>query len=322
MAEVFAPFIINRTMHNLTFYCMEGRNFVRTKSSLTRKRVLRSPEFERTRYHARLMAKASMIGSFVYNALPQYWRQGWMYRSFTGEALTLLKAGKKEDEIQQNLLQQYVEIVVNKRPAKEAIAALPVQPKRAYRKLDTTYWNGKTIKSKRRKAHKQKLLYNADLMGQASKIGSKLYGQLPRKYANRGYYQYLTGLAFRLLKQEISEVDIVTELRLTLPPAEQSVKGNTTHEHNTARKKMAGLVSYPGGQYHFINCSTKRLAKSSKLLLRSMPTNAFLNQIRLFVIGIQAGDPCGSCQQSTLKLPCKSDQLLTICRSDIRILEI
>jgi hypothetical protein len=242
---------------------MEGRNFVRTKSSLTRKRVLRSPEFERTRYHAGLMAKASKIGSFVYNALPDYWRQGWMYRSFTGEALALLKAGKKENEIQQILLQQYVEVVANKRPAKEAIAALPVQSKRAYRKLDTTYWNGKTIKSKRRKAHKQKLLYNAGLMAQASKIGSKLYGQLPRKYAGRQHYQYLTGLAFRLLKQEISEVDILSDLRLMLPIVNQTVEGNAPDEHNTARKKTAGLVRYPNGLYHFINCSAKRFSSAN-----------------------------------------------------------
>jgi len=174
MAEVFAPFIIKRTMHNLTFYCMEGRNFVRTKSSLTRKRVLRSSEFERTRYYAGLMAKASKIGSFVYNALPEYWRQGWMYRSFTGEALTMLKARKKENEIQHILLLRYVAVIVNKQPANEAIAALPVQPKRAYRKLNTTYWKDKTIKSTRRKANRQRLLYNAGLMAQASKIGSKL----------------------------------------------------------------------------------------------------------------------------------------------------
>jgi hypothetical protein len=222
------------------------------------------------------MAKASKIGSFVYNALPQYWRHGWMYRSFTGEALTLLKAGKKEDEIQQILLQQYVEVVVSKRPAKEAIAALPVQSKRAYRKLDTPYWNGKTIKSNRRKAHKRKLLYNAGLMARASKIGSKLYGQLPRKYANRSYYQYLTGLVFKLLKQEINENDIVTELRLTLPSADQSVKGNVPDKNNAARKKMAGLVSHPRGQYHFINCSTKRFCAANSFSRRaSIPALTF-----------------------------------------------
>src|SRR5260221_145633 len=103
MAEVFAPFIINRTIRNLTFYSMEGRNFVRKKSSLTRRRVLYTPQFERTRHYAGLMAKASKIGSLVYNQLPTYWRQFWMYQSFTGEALKMLKAGKKEQEIQQLL---------------------------------------------------------------------------------------------------------------------------------------------------------------------------------------------------------------------------
>jgi hypothetical protein len=58
-----------------------------------------------------------------------------------------LVSGKKEDEIQQIILQQYVEAVVNKRPAKEAIAAFPFQSKRAYRKLNTTYWNGKRTRS-------------------------------------------------------------------------------------------------------------------------------------------------------------------------------
>jgi hypothetical protein len=63
----------------------------------------------------------------------------------------------------------------NKQPAKEAIAALPVQPKKTYRKLNGDYWRSKSIKSKRRKAHKQKVLYNASILGCASKIGSRLY---------------------------------------------------------------------------------------------------------------------------------------------------
>src|SRR5687768_1288040 len=179
MAEVFAPFIIDRTIHDLTFYCMEGRNFVRKKSSLTRRKVLYSPQFKNTRHFAGLMAKASKIGSLVFNALPEYWRQGWMYRSFTGEAFSMLKAGKKEQEIQQVLWERYVKEWVSRQP-KEAIAQLNSQPKRAYRKLNSTYWKSKTIKSTRRKANRQRLMYNAGLMAQASKIGAKLYAQLPR----------------------------------------------------------------------------------------------------------------------------------------------
>jgi hypothetical protein len=114
MAEAFPPFPIERTIGNLTFYIMEGRNFVRKKSSLTRRKVLYSPQFKNTRHFAGLMAKASKIGSHVYNALPDYWRQGWIYRSFTGEAYKMIKAGKKEAEIQQVLMQRYVEPVVGR----------------------------------------------------------------------------------------------------------------------------------------------------------------------------------------------------------------
>lgn len=253
MAKVFAPFPIQRTMCNLTFYVMDGRNFVRQKSSLTRRKVLYSPQFASTRHNAGLMAKASKIGSLVYNALPGYWRQGWMYRSFTGEAYKMLKAGKCEDDIQQVLYQRYVEPVISKQPAKKAIAALPVQAKRTYHKQDTAYWKGKTIKSKRRKARKQKVLYNACLLGQASKIGSKLYARLPCKYASRGYYQYLTGLAMKLLKQEIDEEDIITGLMPTLPGYQ--VKRCF---QPVPQKYTGGLITHPAGQYYFIPSLYKR----------------------------------------------------------------
>src|SRR3954463_11027770 len=111
MAKYNAPFVIERTIRQLTFYRMDGKKYVRKKSSLTRRKVLYSPQFERTRHYAGLMGKASRIGSLVYNALPAYWRQGWMYRSFTGEAYTMLKQRKPEAEIQQVLLQRYVSIV-------------------------------------------------------------------------------------------------------------------------------------------------------------------------------------------------------------------
>ena len=80
MAENVGPFKLQRTIGKLTFYMMEGRNFVRKKSSLTRRKVLYSPQFARTRHNAGFMGKASKIGSAVYNALPESWRQGWMYQ--------------------------------------------------------------------------------------------------------------------------------------------------------------------------------------------------------------------------------------------------
>jgi hypothetical protein len=110
---------------------------MRKKSNLTRSKVHYSPRIARTRHTAGFLGQASIIGSFLYNALPGYWRQGWMYRSFTGLAFTLLKKGKKE--IQQLLWQRYVEIVVSKQPETAIYAPLPGEPKRGYRKLNSSY---------------------------------------------------------------------------------------------------------------------------------------------------------------------------------------
>ncbi len=258
MAEVFAPFPIQRTMCNLTFYMMEGRNFVRKKSSLTRRKVLYSPQFARTRHNASLMAKAAKIGSIVYNALPEYWRQGWMYRSFTGEARKMLGKGVSDDEIKQVLYQRYVEAVVSKQPAREAIAALPVQPKRAYRKQNADYWRGKTIKSKRRKSHKQKVLHNAGILGHASRIGSTLYARIPVRYRRRSCYQQLTAWVMQLLRDDWDEAEILAGFLMPLTHDQPE-----TCSSPKVPKAGAGIIVHPHGLFYFITSLYKRLEPSA-----------------------------------------------------------
>ena len=98
------------TIDDITFYKMEGKHYARAKSSLTGKRVKTSPEFRKTMLNAGLMARASKIGAQIYKALPPGWRQFWMYRSFTGEALLLLKHNPYTDkEVKQILWKCYVE---------------------------------------------------------------------------------------------------------------------------------------------------------------------------------------------------------------------
>jgi hypothetical protein len=254
MAENLGPFKLQRTIGNLTFYLMEGRNFVRKKSSLTRRKVLYSPQFKNTRHYAGLMAKASKIGSQVYNALPEYWRQGWMYRSFTGEAYKMIKAGRQEAEIQQLLLQRYVEPVVSKGKPK-TIVTLPAKPKRTYRKLNDAYWCNKTQKSIRRKANKERLIFNAGLLGRASKVGSVLYRYLPLRDKKRENYQQLTGWAMQLFKDEWNESEIIAEL-LPMLPGEQTEKCLQPKDPNMA----PGLVIHSNGHYHFITSLYKRFA--------------------------------------------------------------
>lgn len=64
----------------------------------------------------------------------------------------------------------------------------------------------------------------------------------------------------KLLKLQVSENDILTELRLALQSADQSGEVNSPGEHNSTRKKTAGLVRHPKGQYRFINSSVKRFS--------------------------------------------------------------
>jgi hypothetical protein len=220
------------------------------------------------------MAKASRIGSLVYKALPAYWRQGWMYRSFTGEALSLFKAGKKEAEIEQVLWGRYVQPVVSKELVGEAVnTSLNNEPKRVYRKKNSAYWNNKTIKSARRKANRQLLLQNAGLLVRASKIGSKLYARLPRKYKRRCYYQYLTGLAMRLLKEEISETDILEELLQALPVVEKYERAGP--------KKPVAVVMHRKGRYYFTVSLCKRFNDSAKMDLAAVGLGYKMECIRI-----------------------------------------
>jgi hypothetical protein len=178
-----------------------------------------------------------------------------MYRSFTGEAYKMIKAGRKEAEIQQLLLQLYVEPVISKGKPK-AIVTLPAEPKRTYRKLNDAYWRHKTQKSIRRKANKEQLMVNARLLARASKVGSILYRYLPLRDKKRENYQQLTGWAMQLLKDEWDEADIIAEL-LPMLPAAQTKK--------CLQPDVApGLVIHPNGQYHFITSLYKRFAPADK----------------------------------------------------------
>lgn len=92
----------------LVFYKMGNEYYVRTKSSLTGKRVKKDPKFRRSMKSAGRLARASKIASAVYKALPANFRIFSLYRSFTGEAIMMLKQGMKEEEVLVKLLEVYV----------------------------------------------------------------------------------------------------------------------------------------------------------------------------------------------------------------------
>jgi hypothetical protein len=109
MARVQSGIPISGTIGNATFYQMFGRTYVRKKSSLTRKRVLKSKAFEKTRKCARDLGLAAKIGSVIYKALPLDIRKDrWLYRAITGEAASLLYEGKEYQEVKELLWEKYI----------------------------------------------------------------------------------------------------------------------------------------------------------------------------------------------------------------------
>jgi hypothetical protein len=102
------------TIGKLCFYKSCGQYCVRKSSSLTGKRVKKDKAFERTMENAGILARASRIGSAVYRALPKTFRQYWMYRAFTGEAIHLLRRRKTDEEARMILWKTYAEIWTNK----------------------------------------------------------------------------------------------------------------------------------------------------------------------------------------------------------------
>ena len=92
-----------KTTCNLTFYKMYGQHCIRSKSSLTGKRVKRSKKFARTMQNAGVMAKASKIVTPLYYGLTEDWRCQDVFRKLTGIAVKLLHQGKNKAEVEEGI---------------------------------------------------------------------------------------------------------------------------------------------------------------------------------------------------------------------------
>lgn len=117
MARQSGNKFITGTIDNLCFYKMEGKFYVRIKSSLTGKRVKKDPAFKTTMHFAGLLASAAKIASAVYRNLPTDQKVKGLYKKMTGEAMQLLKQGKKY-EVAEALLEA----------AYRPVTAAPEQP--------------------------------------------------------------------------------------------------------------------------------------------------------------------------------------------------
>ncbi len=106
----------------LVFYRLPCGLICRFLTSHTRKRILKDPKFAEFRQCSRRMAKASRIGSAVYKALPENFRQFWMYRAFVGEAFKMLKdQGMTGEQVLESLFKTYAEVWYIKAETKKSV---------------------------------------------------------------------------------------------------------------------------------------------------------------------------------------------------------
>ena len=130
---------VTGTFGMVCIYKMHGRYFMRSRSSLTGKRVKRDPAFRKTMEYAALLGKASRIGSAVYAGLPADQKQHALYRKLTGEAMTWLKYGWQQEEVlqwlQQCCLPQHISLFCGQSREQELAIVAPLAEDQALARL-------------------------------------------------------------------------------------------------------------------------------------------------------------------------------------------
>lgn len=89
----------------MTGYIMNGKGYIRSKSSLTAKRVKTSPEFIKTMQLARKLGEASSLASELYKTVPPEVKSIRLFRLITGLVITGFRKGNPEKEVKQEVLQ-------------------------------------------------------------------------------------------------------------------------------------------------------------------------------------------------------------------------
>ena len=99
MAKQAGSIHLEGRIGNLRFYKMGDDYYVRTRSSLTGKRVKKDPAFRLTMVYAGLMGQASKLASEVYRQMDKTQKGRKVYQQLAGKAFKLLKAGMPAEVI-------------------------------------------------------------------------------------------------------------------------------------------------------------------------------------------------------------------------------
>ncbi|HNP21145.1 MAG TPA: hypothetical protein PKM63_01085 [Panacibacter sp.] len=93
MAKQPTGTVLSGKTGNLVFYEMEGKGYVRRKTSLDAKRFKSDKAFANSRASADRFKTGNMIAGEVYRALPAPQRQYAFFCQLKSEAIGLLKSG-------------------------------------------------------------------------------------------------------------------------------------------------------------------------------------------------------------------------------------
>ena len=114
MAKQAGHIKIKGTQGNLTFYEMDGKYYVRMKSSLTGKMFRTKKCFAASRQSAARFAKGNQIASTIYRGLPKWMRVYDLFCALKSAAIGLLKEGMGEAEVKA-ALEKFVQQTVKRR---------------------------------------------------------------------------------------------------------------------------------------------------------------------------------------------------------------
>lgn len=97
-----SSFYISGTYGGLTFYVVNGRQLVRSKTSISKKRFFTDPAFAKQRQYSNWLKMASPVASCIYQQLKP---QKGLQQRMTGLLITWMKQGATLAEAAQRLAQ-------------------------------------------------------------------------------------------------------------------------------------------------------------------------------------------------------------------------
>jgi hypothetical protein len=105
--------IVTDTIDDLVFYKMDGKGYVRTKSSLTGKQFKTQQRFANSRKSAERFKAANIMASKVYRNIPADKRKYAFFCLLKSTAIRLLKTDTPEQEVKAHLEKLSADLTVS-----------------------------------------------------------------------------------------------------------------------------------------------------------------------------------------------------------------